>query len=349
MPRIIVRRALEDFIARFLARKGFDDDSAGWMSHIIVTAEAGGLENHGINQLFVLVGNIGKEVLPDRRPVVLRETTASAVLDCANCAAILSFREAARLGMAKASECGTAFVSILNTGWIAAPGVNLLQVVEKGFLGQVLVQNSGFPAVAPFGGIDARLSTNPLALGIPSPSGPVIADFSTSAISNGRAGQMIREGRKAGAKKFLDKDGIATDDPEAIKNGGTTLPAGGEEEGYKGFALSLWHDAVTAAAGGKANDPGVPNRQNIHLFLLSPGHLSSREAYDKEIGRFLAYVKSSRIRPGSPGIFLPGERSAAKRKEAERKGMAISDDKAEKLLALAAEIGCDLRWEPGKG
>jgi L-lactate dehydrogenase len=347
--KVVTSRNLENFIVRYLVAKGFDADSAGWMAHIIVQAEAGGLENHGINQLFVLAGNIGKDVLPDRLPVLMRETAAAAVLDCTNCAAILSFREAVRLGMAKASVGGTAFVSVLNTGWIAAPGVNLIHPVERGFLCQVWVQNSGFPAVAPFGGIDARLSTNPIALGIPSPSGPVIADFSTSAISNGRAWQMIREGKKAGAKKFLDKDGVATADPEAIKNGGTTLPAGGEEEGYKGFALSLWQDAVTAAAGGKANDPGVPNRQNIHLSLLSPDCLSSREAYDKEICRFLAYVKSSRSRPGGPGVFLPGERSAAKRREAEKNGIKISEEKAEKLLALAAEIGYDLRLETEKG
>jgi len=348
MSRTVAVRPLEEFVARYLAARGFDAESAGWMAHVIVTTEASGLVSHGLSQLFFMAPDIGKGVIPGQKPSVLRETASSAVIDGGGVAAILAFRDAVDRGMAKASAQGTAFISVLNAGWIGAPGPQLIRPAEAGFLCQVFVQHSGEPTVSPYGGMESRLSTNPMALAFPAPGGPVIADFSTSAISNGRTWQMIREGRKAAVPLYLDKEGNPATDPEVFRHGGSVQPAGREDEGYKGFALSLWHEALTAAAGGRTHQPGMEGTQNFHITFVSPAVLSSREAYEREIGRFLAYVKSSRPRPGSPGIFLPGERSAAKRGESERNGITVSDDKAGKLLALAAEIGRELELEPGK-
>jgi LDH2 family malate/lactate/ureidoglycolate dehydrogenase len=345
MPRTISVRALEEFVTRYLAAKGFDAGDAGWMAHVIVTTEASGLVSHGLSQLFFMAPEIGKGVIPGRKPSVLRETASSSVIDGGGVAALLAFREAVDRGMAKASAQGSAFVAVLNTGWIGAPGPQLIRPAEAGFLCQVFVQHSGEPTVSPFGGMEARLSTNPVALAFPAPGGPVIADFSTSAISNGRTWQMIGKGARAPVPLYLDKEGNPTTDPEVFRHGGSVQPAGREDEGYKGFALSLWHEALTAAAGGRTHQPGMEGTQNFSITFVSPAVLSSREAYEREIGGFLAYVKSSRPRPGSPGVILPGERSAARRNEAERKGLELPDDKVAKLSRLADEAGFD----PGLG
>jgi L-lactate dehydrogenase len=213
--------------------------------------------------------------------------------------------------------------------------LKLLPIAREGFFAQLWAQAPTCKDSAPFGGIDARFSTNPVALAFPTPGDPMIADFSISTISMGKVRRMIARGERAPEKIFMDKDGNLTDDPRVAPEGGSILFAGGPTYGYKGYALSLWAEALTAMAGASANNPDVPQRQSVNLTVIDPEAFAGRDVYDAEMKRFVAHMKSSRLLPGVDAIRLPGEAGFRKLREAVAKGVPLDGEKLTTLNKLA--------------
>jgi LDH2 family malate/lactate/ureidoglycolate dehydrogenase len=136
---------------------------------------------------------------------------------------------------------------------------------------------------------------------------------------------------------FVDPEGRLTADPKvAVDREGTMLFMGGEMEGYKGYAFSLWAEALTAVAGGSCNNPKVESRQSFNLLVIDPEAFGGSGYYRKEMERFVAHVKSSRLRPGAGAIRLPGERARRAEAEAGRRGLPLEAGLFEKLNAIAA-------------
>ncbi len=332
---------LERFARSCVMSLGFAEPDAEYMARIIVDTEARGVTTHGLRQLENLRSHVGGLVDPRARPVVRTRTAGAAVLEGNRCASILAMREAKAMARERADEVGVAQVSVINTTWIAAPGPHLVDIARDGYLAAVHVHNTRWAAAAPFGGRDARLSTNPLALAIPRKGDPIIADFSTSTISFGRARVMSEAGMHTEHPRFIDSSGELGSDPAVLFDGGAMLGAGGEAEGYKGYALSLWHEALTAAAGGSPQSPDSDSLQSYHLLLISPAVLSDGERYMEEMERFVAYLKTSRPRPGTEKVLLPGERSAALLREAQERGVGLTEERVAGLQKMAEELDMD--------
>ncbi len=251
MPKIAYQ-GLVRFAREFLAAKGVPDEEARAIAEIAVTTEAFGITTHGLAFLPYADGAIPDVVDPKARPTVVNDRGATAVIDAGRGFAQLAMQRAAGIALEKASALGIAMVSVRNAGWLAALGVQLLPIAERGMLAQVWAQMNTCKDAAPVGGIDARFSTNPLALAIPTGADPIVADFSTTAVSMGKTGRMAGRGEKAPERIFMDRDGALSDDPRVAKEGGTILFVGGEHHGHKGYGLSLWCEALAAAGGGSA-------------------------------------------------------------------------------------------------
>jgi L-lactate dehydrogenase len=309
------------------------------VAEAIVATEAAGVTTHGLAFLAYADTSIPGLIDPRARARVVSDRGATAVLDGGRCFAQTALRDAADLAVSKAAEYGIALVSVRDVGWLAALGVQLLPIAGAGMLAQLWAQTNTCKDCAPVGGIDARFSTNPVALVIPTDGEPIVADFSTAAISMGMTGRMAQEGRKAPEPIYMDRDGNYTDDPRAAKEGGTILFTGGVHHGHKGYGLSLWCEALTAAGGGEANNPESRTQQNFTLQVIDPGLLGGREVYTREMARFVRHVKSSRPRPGVPSVRLPGDRAQAALRIGRRDGVCVDETRLGQLEALARKTG----------
>jgi len=326
---------LVDFSVAFLTGKGLSEADAAYVGEVAVKTEAMGIHTHGLVLLPYLDGKLGNDLDATARPAVVRESGASALVDGNSGLGQLAMRLAVELASAKAQSHGVGMVAARNCSWIGALGAYLVPIAEEGLMAQLWAQTSTCRDCAPIGGIDARFSTNPVALAFPTDGDPVIADFSTAAVSMGKVGRMIREGEKAPAPIFMDKEGNLTSDPVVVRDGGTILFTGGEAQGHKGYALSLWCEALTALAGGDCNNPKAAQRQSFSLVVADPDAFAGREAYLREMKRFVAHVKSSRLRPGFDAIRLPGERALASLRRSEREGVPIEEALVKQLGELA--------------
>jgi L-lactate dehydrogenase len=267
---------------------------------------------------------------------VVKEKGATALIDGHGAFGQLAMRLATDIAVRKAREFGVAMVAVRDSFWLAGLAVYMIPIAEAGFLAQLWVQHSSGKDCAPFGGIEPRFSTNPVAFTFPTPGAPMVSDFSTAVIAMGKVGGMVRRGEKADEPLFIDADGNLTDDPVAMKRGGSMLFTGGERHGYKGYAMSLWSEALTAMAGGRTNDPAAPSRQAFNLTVVDPEAFAGPDAYLAELNGFLARMRACRLRPGFTEIRLPGERGLRALADARRLGVPVDDENLDRLNEIAA-------------
>src|ERR1700709_2895956 len=92
--------------------------------------------------------------------------------------------------------------------------------------------------VAPFGGREARLGTNPISIAVPSDlEAPFYLDMATSAVAAGKIQLAVSRGEDIPTGWIIDSEGRQTTDPKQFRKGGALLPLGGTE-GYKGSGLA---------------------------------------------------------------------------------------------------------------
>ena len=338
MQRIPWERLVR-FGTSLLTAKGTPEAAARHISEIAVQTEAYGIPTHGVRIFSYFERMVGEEIDPRAEPVLVRETPATALIDGNRAFGQLAMKLATEIATRKAKSEGIAMVAVRDTFWIAGLAVYMIPLAEAGFLAQLWVQHSSGRDCAPFGGTEPRFSTNPVAFTFPTGTVPMISDFSTSVVAMGKVGDWIRKGEKAKGELFLDSDGKLTDDPTVMRQSGTMLFEGGAKRGYKGFAMSLWSEALTAMAGGRTNNPDNPSRQSFNLTVIDPEAFAGSDAYHAEMKQFVVRVKSSRLRPGFTEIRLPGERGLKALAEARKKGIPLDDAALERLNALAQKSG----------
>ena len=110
------------------------------------------------------------------------------------------------------------------------------------------------PIVAPFGGRDARLGTNPFCVGIPRPGGePIVLDFATSKIAQGKTRVAYNKGVAVEPGTLIDDRGEPTTNPRytVVEPLGALLPFGE----HKGSGLALICELLGGALAGGAHRP----------------------------------------------------------------------------------------------
>ena len=335
MTKRVPLERLITFGAAFMTKRGVPDDRARYVSRIAVETEAYRQSTHGLAQFAMIDMELGEKIDPEAEPTVLGESGASVWLDGARCLGTLAMKRARETVMEMARSHGTGFAGVRNTHWLGALGMHLIPVPAEGLLCQAWAQTNTCKDCAPFGGVEARLSTNPIALAFPTEENPVVADFSTATLSMGGAHALVRGGETSATPRFLDRDGNPSCDPSVIDRGGTLMLMGGDTDGHKGFALSLFNEALTALAGGNANNPDVVQYQSFSLMVLDPAAFGGVDNFLQEMRRFLDHVRSARTRPGGQEIRLPGERGFANLADCRIHGVPLDDEKLDMLRKLA--------------
>jgi len=327
------------FGSEFLRKRGVTPGKAKFLSRFVMETEAFRSTTHGLTQLLQMNNLLGKEIDPGRDPVIVKDKGAMTVIDGERTLGILCMKSAAEICMRKARKFGVAFAGIRNTSWVGSLGAHLVPVAQAGFLSQAWAQSSNCKDSAPMGGIDARFSTNPIAVAFPTPGNPVLADFSTASLSWASVTAMINRKQKSGVPRFVNSQGRPSKDPNVFNHGGSIMFSGLDLEGHKFYGLSLFNEALTVLMGGSANNFRAKQRQSAALLVLDPDLFGNRRYYIKEMKRFIRHVKSSRVRPGFDAVRLPGERGFAALAQARRKGLPLDNAKLEMLEKIAKENG----------
>jgi L-lactate dehydrogenase len=204
------------------------------------------------------------------------------------------------------------------------------------------------PTVAPFGGAEACLTTNPMCFAGPLPDGrpPFIVDMATSAIAVNKARVLAAKGEQAPAGSLIDAQGRPTTDPNALfaNPPGALLPFGG----HKGYAMGLVAELLAGVlSGGGTIQPENPRggaaTNNMFALVLNPQVDFNTDWRIAEVGKFIDYLHACPPQPGVDGVQYPGEYEAQNRiKNAD--SLTFDPNIWEGLCALATDLGIKDPW-----
>ena len=206
--------------------------------------------------------------------------------------------------------------------------------------------NSPAP-VAPFGGAEAMLGTNPLSIASPSGKYPdLVLDMAASTVAKGKIAHAIKEGKQIPPTWALDREGNPTTDPAAA-NAGTLTPLGGA----KGYALALIIDVIcSCAAGGNDSrkiprmfeNPTEPSGVGYFMGAIDISKFCDIALFKARTDTMYDELKNGRTAPGFQEIMLPGEIEYRLMRENEKRGIEISGAVLEEFRVLAEkyQVSC---------
>ena len=351
MPRFTPEALRAIGLDMFQAAGCRPDDAEAVVDHLLESSLFGH-DSHGAIRYYEYLEAIRDGRFNSRAtPHVIQEHPCAAVVDAGGGLGQVGATLATRMAIDKAREHGVATVTLRNTSHIGRAGAYPLMAARERMIGQALV-NAGREGykVAPFGGIDGRLSTSPIAFSAPRRSAdPILLDMTTSVVADGKLRVAINQGKSIPGGWATDAEGNPTTDPTRVRTEppGALLPLGGIVS-YKGYGLNLMVEIMAGALGGEgcASPSRVMVSNGFVITVYHIEHFTDIDNYYDEVEALVRHVKSSRPLPGFDEILLPGEpefRCACRRRT---DGLDVDSTTWDRICAEAREFGLDpARWK----
>jgi len=338
--------SLESLAISLFAAAGVTRDEATLVARSLVESNLQGHDSHGVMRIPDYVEQLGNgELVAGAEFEILTETPAMLVVDAhRGFGQVQTGRLMDRLAE-KAKVVGIASGAMRNCGHVGRLGEWVERAARRQCAGFVTVNDNGvLTCVAPPGGIEPRISTNPLALGVPLPGEPLVFDMSTSAVANGKVRVAMLAGKTCPEGWLQDAAGNPTRDPATrfASPPGTLLPMGGETQGYKGFALGLMLDILSAGLAGGFCPPApadAPLTNNVLAVVWSPALFSGATHFEKEAEKLIDAVRTTPRKSDVESIRLPGDRAATTRAERHEAGIPLDSGTWRSLEQLATRLG----------
>jgi hydroxycarboxylate dehydrogenase B len=352
MP-IIQSDPLRELAQRLLAGVGATGEEAAIVADVLVGANLAGHDSHGVIRLeqyarMVRVGQVTPGAafeVTKRQPRRGGPASAALVDGHWGFGAVVATR-ATRLAMEMAEETGISGVSVRQANHVSRLGHYVLMAAEAGFVALMTANNHGGGRwVAPFGGTDRRLSTNPLAFAAPTGGQPMLVDITTSTVAEGKVRVLRNKGLPMPEGWAIHPDGSPLTDPAHMYGPphGSLLPFGGII-GHKGFALSMMVELLSGALSGAGCTGGADRQPGNALFILvvDPEAFGSLEGFQREASSLAGWVKGSPPAPGSAGVMVPGEPEFRETARRRAEGIPLDEETWRQLRLLADELGVEV-------
>ena len=344
MPKVSADR-LNGIGTALLRAAGASTEEADAVARGCVNANLAGHDSHGIIMVpnyieRIKVGHIS----PGAKWTIAQESPTTTVIDGHWGFGYCVTRDAMKLTIEKAKKSNVAAATVFRQSHIGRLAAYPLMAVEAGMIGLITADSGRSPkVVAPFGGREARLGTNPISIAVPSDlDGPLYLDMATSAVAFGKVSLAASRGEKIPPGWVVDGDGKMTTDPTGIRPGakGALLPLGGTE-GYKGSGLAVMVEILCGLLTGLGFGVEPTGRHNDGCFLAVFNVAAFRplDQFRKEVSEFARYLKATPPSEGSPGVFYPGEMEYIRERDRGKNGIEIEQATWNKLRTLAGEYG----------
>jgi len=334
---------LVDFIAQIFARHGNAEEDARRIATHLASSNLAGHESHGVIRVpLYLDWQAAGIVVAGQRGKLVKDAGALVQIDGGFGYGQVVGELAVTEGMKRARRHGVALVALKHCAHLGRLG-GWAEIAASEGIASVHFLNSpgkGGIQVAPFGGREARLAPNPMAIAVPQLGRhPLLLDITASVVPEGKVKVALNRGVLLPEGAALDAQGKPTRDPRSYYGPpkGALLPSGG----HKGSGLCIMIDLLAGAlTGGGASDPRVEGRGNNLLSLyIDPAHLEGRDALELAARELSDWVTSAT--PLTPGgeVLAPGDYEARMRADRLLHGVPLDVETWRQLCAAASRFG----------
>lgn len=339
MPNVSTKE-LTDLCLNVFQRYNVPPDEAEIVTRSMVDANSVGHDSHGVIHLAKYVYELEVGLIQPNAPTeIVHESASIAVLDGNWGFGPVIATRAVEMAIQKAKQTDISSVAVSQCNEVGRLGGYACLAADAEMIGLLMANDhGGGTCVAPHGGIEGRLSTNPIACAVPiEGKDPIVLDMSTSVVASGKLRVKQHRNEVLPEGWLINADGEATTNPNDFYE---TIPAAllpfGGIAAHKGFGLSVIVDilagALTGAGCSRSPDARVGNGLFVHVMNIA----SFREfpGFSAEIGRFVNYIKSARRVPGIDTILMPGERGWNEQRKREQEGVPIDDETWQQIQTL---------------
>lgn len=349
MPTLTSER-LTDLLERIYVAVGVSAGSAAIVARHQVGANLVGHDSHGVIRTPDYVRLIERgDIVPDAPFEVEQRSPGTAVIDANWNLGFVVTERAMELACELATAQGSAAVTVRRQGHIGRLGAYSTLAAERGMIAMITADSGRAPkAVAPFGGREARLGTNPISLAIPSAEhGPIVLDMATSTVAAGKVKLAARRGDTLPRGWIVDKEGEPSQDPASYLDGGALLPLG-VDQGHKGYGLSFMVEVLSGLLTGigfGVYPDGIHN-DGVFLTVFDVARFRPVDEFRAEVSEFVTYLKDTPPAAGFDEVLFPGELEARTADRRRTAGIEVDDPVWSSLTALAERLGLDPGAEP---
>lgn len=342
--RVFSIRALHRFSMACLSAMAVPEQHGRHVTDSLLFADRTGHASHGIVRLPVYARRvIAGVVKADANPSVEMQFGGLARVDGDNglgaVVGTFSMNEAIRL----AGENGAALVMSRMSNHFGSAAFYTKMAMNAGYIG--IAGSNAPPNMAPFGGRDRFLGTNPLSVAVPAGEGhPIVFDMASSVVARGNIILAAQRGESIPEGWALDPDGHPTTDAEAALKG-PVLPFGGA----KGSAISLLIDVFSGVLSGAAYGRHLSTLENLgtyqnlgHFFVvIDPARFGGRTEFLRRMDDLIVQLKETPTAPGFEEILVPGEIEERTTEQLEADGIPVSGDVLGQLIELGESLSVD--------
>lgn len=345
---------LEKAAADIITAAGASPENAQIVAELLADANSTGHDSHGLIRIPQYLAAVDKgEVICDAEVEVLKESKLMAIVDGHWGFGQVTMSRAVEVGLRKGGENGMAAIAVRGANHIGRLGSYVERIARREMIGLLFVNAVGTPAyrMAPWGGTEPRLVTDPLAMGIPTATGePIVVDMTTTVVAEGKVRVRRNRGEETPDGWLLDAEGKPTNDPNMLYGDppGSILPLGGTAAGHKGYGLNVAIELLAGVLSGTGcigKDQQLSN--GVLLILLDISQFLPLEEFHREAGIFISHVKSSPPAAGFEEILLPGEIEQKVKRQRAAEGIFIEDETWSQVVDWGRKLGVDLQRGPG--
>jgi uncharacterized oxidoreductase len=342
---------LIDFVAEVFSHSESSPEEARRIATYLTTANLTGHDSHGVIRVPVYIrwkktGN----VIPNQIPEIVVDTPSLAVVDGKFGYGQTVTPFAVRTGIEKCKKAGLSAIALRNAGHIGRVGDWAEMAAAEGLVSVHFVNAAGSLLVAPFGGVQKRLSTAPYCVGIPRQGqDPIVLDFATSIVAEGKVLVASRGGKKLPTGALVDADGTLSEEPSVLygpytpdgprdhTKGTGAIRAFGEHKGSGlAFICELLGGALTGTG---ATSGGRQFANGMLAFYVDPKVIDTSNYFDEEISRYTDFIRETKPIAGVESVLVPGDPERKTRAERTKNGVPLPDDTWAAIVNTAREVG----------
>ena len=330
---------------KILTACGENEKNAEITAQNMCRADARGISTHGVYLLTPIWKRVkaGQLKLPTKA-VLAMDNGAVAIVDGGDGLGAVAGELAIRTAMEKAKQYGVSAVLIRNTNNIGSLACYTETAAKAGMI--AFMGCNAAPAMAPWGGAEAFLGTNPLAAASYTGNDCVLsADMATSVVARGKIRKAARNGETIPDNWATDEEGNFTTDAKKALNG-TLLPMGGP----KGSALALIVDIMSGMLSGASyapylksfHEPEGKTGVGASMIVIDISRFQPLNAFTGKMDGYRSDIKKLKKAKGFNEILMPGEIEYNKERQSLAEGISMEDTAVTAINEILALISAPL-------
>ncbi len=322
-----------ELATRILVAAGTSTVDAQTVARSLVGSNLLGHDSHGVRRLVDYVAKIHSgQIVPRAEPKAEATRPGTIVVHGRRAFGQLAAGRAVRELRTLATEYGSGVAAIRDCNHVGRLGEYVATLAEHDLV--ALAFGNADATVAPFGGRERRLGTNPLAWAAPRAPDkpPVVMDWATSGVAEGKLAVARDRDEPVPEGLVLDAEGRGSTDPADFYAGGVLLPFGG----HKGYGLSVLIEIVGGLVSGTGigSMPGFRGGFGTVLLAFDIAAFLPVVEFREQTERFCRELTATPAAEGHREVLVPGEPEERVRRERERDGIPIAEPTWHELNAL---------------